>query len=51
MVLINESDVTSAKNASICPFLTWSEFRFDKNQTFMVNGHYTKQEEHLVNQV
>ena len=51
MGVSNKSDFTSVKNGSIFPVMTWGEFRPDKNQTVMVNGLYTKQEEHLVNQV
>ena len=32
------------QKCSMYPVLTWSEFRADMHQAFMVNGHYTKYE-------
>ena len=36
----NKSKFNTTKNGSIYPVLTWSEFRPDMHQAFMVNGQY-----------
>ena len=39
--------VNYCKNGSIYPVLTWSQFRPDMHQAFMVHGDYTKYDQAL----